>query len=252
MCTASWRARDDGYDLFFNRDELLRRRPALPPALHERAGVRFIAPRDGDAGGSWIAANAFGVTLFLLNGFAGDDRAEPAGGFASRGSLVVDLADARSADDAGARLGSCRLERFRSFWLAALDPGGAGLLGRWAGGTLACEPLSPAALPLTSSSFDTDEVRRTRQARFAARVGPAAAIADHLAYHASHDPAAGPYSVCMHRPDAQTVSFSWVVVDRERVSFRYAPHAPHEGLPDGPGIVLRRNRSRSPDATRTS
>jgi len=34
----------------------------------------------------------------------------------------------------------------------------------------------------------------------------------------------------MHRPDAHTVSFSWITVATERVSFRYTPRSPCRGL----------------------
>ncbi len=44
MCTVSWTRQDGGYRLFCNRDEKHTRRIALPPAVRERRGVRFIAP----------------------------------------------------------------------------------------------------------------------------------------------------------------------------------------------------------------
>ncbi len=78
MCTVSWRAARDGYDLFFNRDELHTRAPELPPALSERDGVRFLAPRDGDHGGTWLAVNEHGLTVCLLNDYANPWR--PAAG----------------------------------------------------------------------------------------------------------------------------------------------------------------------------
>ena len=95
-------------------------------------------------------------------------------------------------------------------------------------------------MPLVSSSFETEAVSASRGALFAERVPRPATADDHLAYHASHDPAAGPYSVCMHRPDAQTVSFSCIAVDATEVCFRYAPHAPHEGPRAGPAVTLGR------------
>ena len=86
MCTASWLIEADGYELFCNRDESKMRQPAAPPALRERLSVKFLAPADGDFGGSWISVNEFGLSLCLLNFYpAVTQHASPT----SRGLLVV-------------------------------------------------------------------------------------------------------------------------------------------------------------------
>ena len=60
----------------------------------------------------------------------------------------------------------------------------------------------------------------------------------HLEYHASHHPSSGPYSPCMHRPDAETVSFSQIEVTPRRVRFHYVPHSPCLGLPRAGVVTL--------------
>ena len=65
-------------------------------------------------------------------------------------------------------------------------------------------------------------------------------VAAHLEYHASHGREPGPCSVCMHRADAETVSFSRVRVDDSLVRFYYAPHSPHLGIPGTPSVTLNR------------
>src|SRR3982751_1081178 len=67
MCTVSWIRTREGYQLLCNRDERHTRRPAQAPTVREDQGVQFIAPIDGDEGGSWIGVNQFGLTLCLLN-----------------------------------------------------------------------------------------------------------------------------------------------------------------------------------------
>ena len=52
MCTVTWLASADGFDLFFNRDELATRRPALPPRVVER-DVFF---RTRESGGTMISS----------------------------------------------------------------------------------------------------------------------------------------------------------------------------------------------------
>ncbi len=63
MCTVSWIHEEGGYQLFSNRDETYTRKPALPPSAREQRGVRFIAPIDGDQGGSWIGVSAAGYAF---------------------------------------------------------------------------------------------------------------------------------------------------------------------------------------------
>ncbi len=59
-----------GYRLWFNRDELRSRGPEVPPRVEQTPeGMRYIAPSDSDAGGTWIAVNELGITVCLLNGY---------------------------------------------------------------------------------------------------------------------------------------------------------------------------------------
>ena len=52
-----------------------------------------------------------------------------------------------------------------------------------------------------------------------------------FAFHRSHAPARSAYSTCMHRADAETVSFSWIQVTHQETDFCYTPGAPCEKLP---------------------
>jgi len=45
-------------------------------------------------------------------------------------------------------------------------------------------------------------------------------------FQASHEPERGPWSPCMHRAEAATVSASQVRVDERSVALRYAPGPP--------------------------
>ncbi len=247
MCTMTWLHDSGGYQVFFNRDERKTRRPGTPPSLHEAGPTRFVAPIDGDFGGTWIAANEHGLTLCLLNGFADETKTAPSSDtrYTSRGVLPATLARCETLEQVGIGLEDSHLLRFRPFILVAFDPSGAGSVARWSGSELQrLEVLPPQ--PLVSSSFYTEEVRKNRTSVFRRLAGEADGAAEgHLQFHESHDPAAGPYSACMHRPDADTVSFSWVGVDEHEVRFRYAPHSPCRGRPSSRGIVLPRRSSKS-------
>jgi hypothetical protein len=244
MCTMTWIHEPERYQVFFNRDEHRNRKPARSPAVRRAGRVRFIAPLDGDFGGSWIGANQLGVTLCLLNGYGhpADDQTAPATGFTSRGLLLTSLIDGTSSTAIVERVAKLDLSRFRSFLLTAIDPSGEDLLATWKGGALAVEELADSHLPLVSSSFDTDEVRASRAELFEAmrREARGDPTELHLAFHESHRPAAGPRSTCMHRPEAQTVSFSWIQVAPRRILFHYSPHSPCKGRPGPLPVVLER------------
>ena len=104
MCTLTWFHESDRYQLFFNRDERRTRKPAIPPALRQKGPSRFIAPLDGNFGGTWIGVNEHGLTLCLLNGHAGDDVAAPTADYTSRGLLLTSLIDSRSTAQLARRL----------------------------------------------------------------------------------------------------------------------------------------------------
>jgi hypothetical protein len=96
----------------------------------------------------------------------------------------------------------------------------------WDGARLAwaCDPQ----LPLTSSSVDPERARCERLVEFA-RLAPSSPAALRR-FHASHGAAAGPFSTCMHRDDAETVSFSQISVTRREIRFEYQPGAPCRAL----------------------
>lgn len=86
MCTliALWRA-IPGYDLVvgMNRDESASR-PAEPPTLIDR-DPPIVAPRDRQAGGTWLGASGSGLILALSN-----RRGRASTAARSRGLLVLD------------------------------------------------------------------------------------------------------------------------------------------------------------------
>lgn len=224
MCTLTWVGHPDGFEVFFNRDELRTRRPGLPPAVGQHRGTAFVAPRDGDHGGTWLGVNEHGVAVALLNHYP-PEPPEPVADPTSRGHLVIDMLDCQHAGAVASRLQTMSLAAYRPFFLAALDRAYPPIVRAWDGSEL--HRLS-GEMPVTTSSFDTAAVVHNRRqvfARLRDEHGPPAA--DWLVeYHRSHEPARDAYAVCMHRPDAHTMSFSRIRVDARRVRFRYWPTAP--------------------------
>jgi hypothetical protein len=226
MCTVTWLRSGEDYALLFNRDELLTRREALPPSVREREGVRYLAPTDGDFGGSWISVSDRGVTLGILNGYrAPDERGE----YRSRGLLLEDLATVDGVEELEERLKAVDLGRYRSFRLLALTPFAARIF-EWDRRSLAIDRDAGRRVPLVSSSFEETEVGMRRREEWAARTRRApAALAALEAYHRSHAGGPSAYSVCMHRAEAATRSLARADVSAREVSLRYQAGAPCRG-----------------------
>lgn len=227
MCTVSWIHREDGYLLLFNRDELRTRKPAFAPRIDNRSGVAFIAPLDGDHGGSWIAVNQFGLTLCLLNRF--DDV--PGGvipEYTSRGLLLHELIDCSAPNMVTQRLNDAKCSRFRPFTLAALFPGQPAMLLEWTGHRLRTKSHAESLMPITSSSVLEPNVVLQRKEQFQEKVFERSSVDDELLFdfHCSHLPERGLASVCMHRADARTVSMSTVTVTQQIIEFVYHPDSP--------------------------
>src|SRR5690349_21615601 len=68
MCTVTYIPCGSKKFITSNRDEKTFRKKALPPQFYLHGGIRLIYPKDGDAGGSWIAVNENGNVAVLLNG----------------------------------------------------------------------------------------------------------------------------------------------------------------------------------------
>jgi hypothetical protein len=185
-------------------------------------GIRFLAPIDGEAGGTWIGVNEFGVALALLNGPPGIEAVPRA----SRGVLALELLSTRCQAEACERLRHSNLSAFAPFTLAVFDIGVPAVALEWSGEELAVcgEPRAP----LVSSSFDWAGVVFSRRREFARMVSASSKLCAGLlsAFHESHAQGPSAYSACMHRPDAQTVSFTRVRVTRSTVTMFYTPAAP--------------------------
>jgi hypothetical protein len=230
MCTVSWLQEEDGFQLLCNRDEKRTRAIAAAPAVEWMDRVQVLAPRDEAGGGTWIAVNEYGVAVTLLNG-APIGSVEKAGAFRlSRGLVLQQLATARTATEVCERAWRMELGLVAPFTVAALEPGMPAAIVEWNGSDKGIIVSGGPLLPLSSSSFDATGAQRARREEFSRVCGALPCIEDLLTFHRSHQGAAGAsgdaYSTCMHRADAETVSFSWIRVTRTAASFHYQPGAP--------------------------
>nr|WP_193570631.1 NRDE family protein [Halorubellus sp. JP-L1] len=138
--TFAWRAFEDApLVVAANRDEALDR-PSVGPALIEGddGDPAVVAPRDEDAGGTWIGTNEDGVFVGITNRWTDADLA----GERSRGLLVRDALAERSATAATAVVeDAVAHDEYDGFNLVVADADDCNYL-EW-DGALAVEHLEP-------------------------------------------------------------------------------------------------------------
>lgn len=92
MCTVTFIRSADKIYITSNRDEKHWRSSAFPPTLYPYSSGKLLFPKDGDAGGTWIAAHENGNAIVFLNG--GFVCHQPTPPYRkSRGLVLLDLLD---------------------------------------------------------------------------------------------------------------------------------------------------------------
>ena len=216
-----------------NRDEAVDR-PSEPPGRF-RDDPRIVAPRDREAGGTWIGVNEFGVLVAITNRWTAAELA----GERSRGQLVADALTCESADEArNSVVGATDEDEYDGFYLVAADADDAVVLA-W-DGTLSETRFEPgvhvvvnvgravdpdvAAIPeshRTSAAGQAENANRVRETlRPDEREGASAWLdraADVLGDHE--------YGVCIHEGSYGTRSSSLISLGT-RWTYRHADGPP--------------------------
>jgi hypothetical protein len=148
--------------------------------------------------------------------------------YRSRGLLLFDLVDSPSLVEVQERVSGFCLDQYEPFTLLALVPDAPALLLNWSGRQLFHHFNDENTMLLVSSSYDqrgAEILRKDLFSKIRSERGQRDTEWLHT-FHASHLPYRGPYSPCMHREDASTVSFSCVRVSGARTEFSYFSGAP--------------------------
>jgi hypothetical protein len=221
MCTLSvlFSPEDESCRVMMNRDEKRLRMSGRAPELFEGGGVLALAPVDAQEGGTWIAANEFGLVLALMNVNVGTSCREGRHHTPSRGLVIRSLASARSLDEVSDRF----TDQFghgsplRPFRLVAASREGVRTLAPG-------EPVGRTGYLWASSSLGDDLVESPRRALFDRLLATSSdgwSAQDRLHRHAWPD--RRHLSVMMSRVDACTVSRTEVVLMRHAVRMTYEP-----------------------------
>jgi hypothetical protein len=232
MCTVTFIARQKGYCLGMNRDEKLTRPTGLPPKKRSVHGRGVISPSE-PGGGTWIAVNDHGMTLALINWYSISARAGDKA--VSRGEVINSISAAISPGLADAALRGLPLDRINPFRLIGVFPMTSEIVEwRWNLKQLIRKNHHWKSRQWISSGFDEATAQRIRGKTFrqASRQQSIGSLKWLRRLHHSHSPHAGPFSTCMHRADAATVSYSEVVVSSRQATLCYHPGPPCQAFHD--------------------
>ncbi len=221
MCTVSFLPNTRGFYLAMNRDETRDRFAALAPMILDLGSRRAVFPSE-PTGGTWISTNNAGVCLALINWHRVERQ--PKEEVVSRGEVVRALASKCSADDIANGVAKLPLRKLRPFRLIVIVLSEK-LVTEWRWNlewlTMRNHKWQPQHW--FSSGFDERRAELERQ-----RVCDAAHTHESTRslpwlrrLHRSHAPRRGPFSICMHRRDASTVSYTEVAVSAKRATMRY-------------------------------
>jgi hypothetical protein len=233
MCTVTFMPRATGYCLAMNRDEQRARPAGLPPKKYQRNGRQAVGPSE-PGGGTWINLNDQGTTLALINWYSIPERVSM--GAVSRGAIIQALRWADTPEEVEAGLESHPLKRTNPCRLIGDFPR-AGKVIEWQWDLKELKRIEhPWRLSIwISSGHDEAGAQRMRMRSFkkACRQASAGTLDWLRRLHRSHKPRCGPYSICMHRNDAVTVSYTEIAVTMRSGTLRYTGHAPCLGLRSG-------------------
>lgn len=222
MCTLTFIPKEHGYLAGMNRDELLTREIAQPPRLFMKNGIQALYPRES-GGGTWIACNANGVLFALLNwNGTGCDSSRQKN--KSRGAIIPEIIGQRDSGGASRALAVLDLEETLPFRLIGFFEKEKNILEwRWNRKALAATGMDWTPKHWFSSSLSDRSAEEGRSVACAkAWYEPGAGGKEWLReLHRSHIPAPGPFSVCVHRADAATVSYTEVRCCESRISMEY-------------------------------
>jgi len=222
MCTLSIIPAEEGYLAGMNRDELLTRPPALPPSTFHRKGTDAAYPRE-PSGGTWIACNSRGNLLALLNW----NEVDPwvlGNKSRTRGCVIPELIYEAESSATDLLLRQMDLVGIFPFRLIGAFPKERIFIEWQWDGLRAIRLNYPwERRHWFSSSLSDTQAKKVRSGVCDAAASKATVLDERWlrSLHRSHTPDPGPFSICAHRPDAASVSYTEIRHNDSRVSMDY-------------------------------
>jgi len=205
-----------------NRDELFSRAVALPPKIFGKGAMEMVYPQE-PSGGTWIACNGRGNLLALLNR-NGNESPNLSEKHRTRGLAIPELIGLPDLTKTESHFQQMNLDGLFPFRLVGVFRKEKIVNEwQWDGTTKQFLRLCWARKHWFSSSLSDSLAEKERGRACEAAAGePATGSTGWLRrLHRSHGPRPGPFSVCVHRQDAATVSYTEVRCGGTQISMGY-------------------------------
>jgi hypothetical protein len=221
MCTVTFIPREVGYYLAMNRDEQLNRIAGQPPQKRFIDGRTILSPSE-PGGGTWISLNDEGVCFALINWYSAPARVTAEA--ISRGEVVRSVSPSCTSEEVDEHFSKLPLSSINPFRLIGIFPDRCEAVEwRWDLNTLVRHECPWQPQQWISSGYDEPQAQlvrsrtfeHTRQHRTAGSLNWVRQL------HSSHSPEPGPFSTCMHRDDAATVSYCEIEISPDEGIMRY-------------------------------
>ena len=225
MCTVSFYPRGKNYLVGMNRDELFTRGHATPSQVQQHESTMSMHPTDAE-GGTWIAVNDAGVTFALLNWNSPPRIVK----VRSRGEVVIQMLPTGLPEEAEKRMTPGLVLGMRPFRLVGIFPD-VEVVREWRwDGASALEMFHFDWRPhhWFSSGLSDEEAatQRSRITESAENQANAGSLDWLRSLHSAHLPERGAFSVCVHRNDAATLSYTEISVGPREITMRYRDGSP--------------------------
>lgn len=219
MCTLSYIPTEAGYIFTHNRDEHFLRESALAPAIYNTENGELVYPKDGRAGGTWIASNG-STTICLLNGAFVKHKHQPPYQ-KSRGLVLLESFGYSSASFAS-NYDFSGIEPFTLLRVTHLD---APIELRWDGKNVHETIRERKPLILSSATLYDQESQQERELLFYEFLGrnPSPTPASIFTFHSLKHSGKRDQDFIMERESGvKTLSVSQVIVNQQQMQFAYA------------------------------
>lgn len=220
MCTVTFIPVKDNFFITSNRDEKNNRGRAMVPTLYHHNGYNLVYPKDGHAGGTWIALKENGDAAVLLNGAFIYHASQPPYR-KSRGILFLEIL---SSDHPAWTFSKTDLSDIEPFTLILFENKSLYEL-RWDGTERYCKQLSASRAHIWSSATLYDGlVAKKREQWFAAFLNrmPGPTQQDILNFHRFGGDGDSHNDLLMERKGVySTVSITSILLNADRGVMKY-------------------------------
>ena len=225
MCTVTFVPKRLGCLVAMNRDDMRTREQALAPEVRAVGSTTAAYPMER-GGGTWCGANAHGLIFALLNWHVAKGTKQR-----TRGEVIPSVLGCPNLNEVKKMIEHLHFVGMLPFRLIGFSTSEKAIREwRWDGARVdgISHPWELGHWFSSGMSDESAEAARRPVCVAAEQDATARSAAWVRRLHRSHQPERGAFSICVHRPDAATLSYTEFLSTPRRITVRYLPGSPCE------------------------